>query len=549
MSEGRPLPPGAEPPTDIGRLWRSATSAQRIGLGAFLLICVGLIALAASLARHPTYAVLYANLEQDDAGEVVQHLRDLKVPYRVTARGTVEAPSDRIHELRLDLAAEGIPAGGQTGFELFDRTRLGISDFGEKLNFQRALQGELARTITHLDAVEQARVHIALPPERLYASEQQEPTASVVLKLRGSQRLSPAQVKSIVHLVSGAVEGLSPESVALLDTESRLLSNPDDSGPHGAGLAAASSQLQLRRDYERQVEEAVQSMLDVALGPRKAVVRASAVLSFDSVEKESETFQPAGDGSGVLESRRETSETYRGLPEPPAAGVPGVTANTGLAPLPTAAPSGRLTGAPAEADHYDHTEVTSQYRVSRQRERVIQPPGQLKQLSLSVFIDKEADLGEVDDLSAAVAAAAGLDPDRGDTVVITQVPFQPPPSEEKGSKAFAIRDFYYRVGRDFAAIVLMVLFLRFALGPLLGELLRRRAETQLPDSAHAQYSSAARPAAAPVSTAATRGSVPDIAMDPDRAAAVLKTWLSADHPSGRHPSPGGDGEKQPSTSA
>ncbi|UCC68840.1 MAG: flagellar M-ring protein FliF [Armatimonadota bacterium] len=555
MSEGRPLPPGAapphggEPPSDIGRLWRSATSAQRIGLGAFLLICVGLIGLAASLARHPAYAVLYANLDQDDAGEVVQHLRDLKVPYRVTARGTVEAPSDRIHELRLDLAAEGVPAGGQTGFELFDRTRLGISDFGEKLNFQRALQGELARTITHLDAVEQARVHIALPPERLYASEQQQPTASVVLKLRGSRRLSPAQVRSIVHLVSGAVEGLSPESVALLDTESRLLSNPEDSGPHGAGLAAASSQLQLRRDYERQVEDAVQSMLDGVLGPRKAVVRASAVLSFDSIEKESETFQPAGDGTGVLESRRETSETYRGLSEPPAAGVPGVTANTGVAPVPTAAASGTLTGAPAEADHYDHTEVTSQYRVSRQRERVIQPPGQLKQLSLSVFIDKKADLGEVDDLSAAVAAAAGLDPDRGDTVVITRVPFQPPPSEEQGSKAFAIRDFYYRVGRDFAAIVLMVLFLRFALGPLLRELLRRRAETQLPESAQASRSSAARPAAAPVPAIATQASGPDVEVDPDRAAAVLKTWLSADHPSGRPPSPGGDGQDQPSSSA
>ncbi len=520
----------------LGSLWRTATSAQRLGFGAFALICIGLIALAASIARHPQYAVLYANLDQEDAAGVVQHLRDLKAPYRVTAAGTVEAPADRIHELRLDLAAEGIPAGGQTGFELFDRTRLGISDFGEKLNFQRALQGELARTISHLDSVDQARVHIALPPERLYTSERQEPTASVVLKLRGARRLTPQQVGSIVHLVSGAVEGLSPESVALLDTEGHLLASPDDSGANGPGLAAASSQLQLRRDYERQVEEAVQSMLDGVLGAGKSVVRVSALLNFDSIERESETYQPAADGSGVLQSRRETRETYRGPGEPPALGVPGITSNTVPASS-TSPPTGQ--GLPGDADHYDHTDIASEYRVSRQRERVVQPPGQLKQLSLSVFIDEGADLGDVEDLTTAVSAAAGLDPQRGDTVVITRVPFQPAPAEQSGSRAFAIRDFYYRVGRDFAAIILMVLFLRFVLS-----LLRRRgvaigfpaaasAAVDQPAGPQPAYSSAPTQAPAPLAGAS---------IDPDRAATVLKSWLSDEGSSqAARPSPGGDG--------
>ncbi len=177
------------------------------------------------------------------------------------------------------------------------------------------------------------------------------------------------------------------------------------------------------------------------------------------------------------------------------------------------------------ADRYEHTEVSAEYLVSRQKERRLQPPGQLKQLALSVFIDSEADLGEVEDLSAAVAAAAGLDPARGDTVVITRLPFQPAAPEEKGSKAYAIRDFYFRVGRDFAAIVIAAIFLRFVL-----ELLRRQrpaASSPRPRIEAALETAQAGTAAPPPA--------PDVEIDPERAATVLRTWLSSDE------QPGGDG--------
>jgi len=502
-------------PTDLGRLWRSATPAQRVGLGAFAIICVGLLALVATFARRPHYGVLYANLQREDAAKVVQQLRDLKVPYRVGGGGTVEVPADRIHELRLDLAADALPSGGQSGFELFDRTRLGLSDFGERLNYQRALQGELARTVAHLEGVDQARVHIALPTERLYQDEQEKATASVVLGLRGPARLTAAQVQSIVHLVSAAVEGLAPESVAVLDTRGRLLSNPDDSE---VGLAAASNQLQLRRDYERQLEAAVQSMLDGVLGPGKAVVRASAELTFDRVERERETYRPAADGTGVLTSRREARESYRGFAQGPPGGVPGVSSNTGTSPPPIA-----FDGKPG-ADQYEQTDVTSEYQVSRERERTLQPPGQLRQLSLSVFIDQAAELGEVADLNAAVAAAAGLDPDRGDSVVITHIPFQPGPPAQEGSKVYAIRDFYFRVARDFVAILLMVLFLRFVLGLLRHHRRDLRTSPAVPAQPDEHI-----PEAAPAPA-------PEPPVDPESAAAVLRTWLAAED------QPGGDGE-------
>jgi len=492
----------------IGRAWRTAAPSQRLGLGAFVLICVGLLALSAALARRPHFSVLYANLQQEDAAEVVKRLRELKVAYRVSPGGTIEAPDERVDELRLDLAGAALPAGGQSGFELFDRTRIGLSDFGEQLNYQRALQGELARTIAHLDAVEQARVHISLPRERLYESEEEKPTASVVLKLRGGGRLTAAQVASIVHLVSGAVGGLAPESVTVLDTGGRLLSNPGDSEMRALGMAAASSQLQLRLEYERQVAQAVQSMLDGVLGPGKAMVRASAELDFERVETEKETFQPAEGGNGVLQTRRETKEIYQGLAEGRAIGVPGISSNT-------VAPPAAAKGQP-RADQYERSEVASDYRVSRQVDRTVRPPGSLKRLSVAVFLDEKAKVGKPADLRAAVAAAAGLDPSRGDSAVISLAPFEAPAAEEKGSKAFAIRDFYFRVGRDFAAIVLAVIFLKFA-----GGLLRRRAAE--PVFAPTPVTIARAPQREPPPSVG-----PETAFDPDRAAAVLRGWLSAE---------------------
>lgn len=491
----------------IGRMWRNAPAQQRIGLAAFVLILAGLLALTAAIARRPHFGVLYASLNDEDAAKVVARLRDLKTPYRIAGGGTIEVPVERIAELRLDLAADGLPTGGQAGFELFDRSRLGLSEFGERLNYQRALQGELARTIAHLDPVEEARVHISLPRERLYSSEQQEPSASVVLKLRGGQRLNAQQVRSIVHLVSGAVEGMRPEGVTILDTQGRLLSSGAD-GASG-GLTAASDHLELQREYERQVEETVQSMLDNVLGQGKSVVRASATLDFDQVQRERETYDPGANGSGVMLTRRETRETYTGGGDLTPAGIPGVSSNIGSAqPLATRA---------AGTDHYERTELNAEYRLSREVERRIEPPGRLERLSLSVFVDEGAKLGDVKDLKAAVIAAAGLDPSRGDQVVVTRIPFTPEPGPEKAGAASAVRDFYSRVGQDFAAIALAAVFLFFVLRALRRPAPEVRAPAPPPSPQPAQSEG---PPAEPDDLLAN--------FDLERGAAVLRQWLAED---------------------
>jgi len=315
-------------------------------------------------------------------------------------------------------------------------------------------------------------------------------------------------VRSIVHLVSGAVEGLAPEAVTILDTEGRLLCQPDDTGLGGVGLAAASNQLQLQREYEREVERAVQSMLDRVVGPGSSVVRASAKMDFDRIETETELYQPASESSGVLESRTETRETYRGLSEPGAIGVPGVSSNTGKAPALSAIERG--------ADQYEQTQVSSQYRVSRTVERKVQPPGQLERISLSVFVDDQADVKDPQALQESVAVAAGLDPARGDRVIVTTASFQPQAPEEGGSKAFAIRDFYLRVGRDFAAIILTAIFLKFVAGAL-----RRRTVAE------------SLPAASPVAASQQASATPTAAgpadeLDTTKGGSVLRDWLGAE---------------------
>lgn len=512
------------------RFWREATPGQRMAAIAFALMCAGLLALVFSIAKRPRYATLYAGLQQDDAARVMDKLRELKVDYRVRPGGVIEAPAEEVDRVRLELAGKGVPSGGQSGFELFDRAQFGLSDFGEKINYQRALEGELARTISHLDSVEEARVHIAIPEDQLYESEQSSATASVVLQLAGGRRPTPAEVRSVAYLVAGAVGELTPEAVTILDTTGRLLAGQE--GVDGEGVTAASSRFELKRAYEKQIEEAVQTMLAKVVGPGKAVVRASAEINFERVESESETYQPVGSGTGVLQSRQTLTEQYRGTGETRAAGVPGVASNTGNAAAVQRIPGG--------ADQYQRDETRDQYLVSRVVEKKIRPPGDVKRLTLSVFVDEGAELGDAKALQAAVAAAAGLDPAQADSVVITRLAFQEAPGEPAGTSASAMRRFYFSVGRDFAAIVLTALFLIFA-----RKLLRRNAAeipAPAPSPAPAPAPEAAGESPSPAPSApSSPGPSPeaqDASFDPEKAASVVRRWLSSE---GGTPPAGGNG--------
>ncbi|NIM06547.1 MAG: flagellar M-ring protein FliF [Armatimonadetes bacterium] len=435
--------------------WQSATTSQKMALVAFVMAGIAAVGVIVSVATRPSYAPLYSGLQQDDAGKIVEKLREQKVPYRLTGGGSaVEVASDKVHEVRLQLAEEGLPRGGNVGFELFDTNRVGLTQFGERINYQRALQGELARTISEIDSVSSARVHLVVPEPKLYEEEEARPSASVVLRMRGGRVLAQRQIRGIVHLASSAVEGLSPDDVKILDTSGNLLSAPSDISYGSGGGGIVLARLEMAREFERRTEQKVQSMLDEVAGPNKAVVRINATLDFDSIEMEEAIYEPAGEGKGVLESQQELRESYKGKGVPPASGVPGVTSNLIARPTPSTA-----TG---ENEGYERVETSSKYQITKKIQKSSVGPGQVKKIQMALFVDQSIESAQLAALEKAASAAAGIDPQRGDQVVVESIPFaQPEEGADEGGGASRAREFYFSVGKDVLAALLLVVFLVF----------------------------------------------------------------------------------------
>ena len=340
-----------------------------------------LLALAGSIAglvavtlwtQQPDMQVLFANLAVDDASGIIDKLKDAKVPYETANGGTtVLVPSAQVHDLRLEMAGQGLPHGGGVGYEIFDRTTMGMSDFVQKLNYRRALQGELARTITQMPEVERARVHLAIAERRLFASVQVRARASVVVSLRGSQTLSKAQIQGVVHLVSSSVEGLQARDVTVVDGHGNLLSNT--SSDESAGLSG--TQMEYQRTLEKDIETRIQTMLERIVGVNKAVVRVSSVLDFRKIETTEERYDPNGQ---VVRSEQRGQEKSSGV-NGTSGGVPGVESNV---------PGGtEAEGGQTSSNNNQTKNETVNYEISRTVSRIVEPTGTIKKLSVAVLVD------------------------------------------------------------------------------------------------------------------------------------------------------------------
>jgi flagellar basal-body M-ring protein/flagellar hook-basal body protein (fliF) len=290
------------------------TKFNNLPIGKRLGILVALAAGVAALVsvtlwtQQPDMQVLFANLAPEDAGAIVEKLKEAKVPYELGASGaSILVPSAQVHDLRLQMAGQGLPHGGGVGFEIFDRSTLGMSEFVQKLNYRRALQGELARTIAQMPDVARARVHLAVPERRLFSADHDRPRASVVLSLRGSNALSRGQIQGIVHLVASSVEGLQPREVTVVDGNGRLLSEGNNGGDGPTRLTG--SQLDYQRTLEKDIETRIQTMLERIVGNNKAVVRVSSVLDLRQVEMTEERYDPNGQ---VARSEQRTQEKANG---------------------------------------------------------------------------------------------------------------------------------------------------------------------------------------------------------------------------------------------
>ena len=273
-------------------------------------------------AKQPSYSVLYNNLTDEDGGAIVTQLTQMNIPYRFAENGgALMVPEANVHELRLRLAQQGLPYGGSVGFELLDKVKFGISQFSEQVNYQRALEGELARTIESLGPVKSARVHLAMPKPTLFVREQKAPSASVTLTLQPGRALDEGQIQAIAHMVSSSVAGLPPGNVTVVDQTGRLLTRSDS-----AGRDLNDAQLKYASEVEARYQQRIEAILNPILGQGNVHAQVTAQINFDTAEQTDEKYQPnANPSNSAIRSRQTSTSDQSGSPYP--GGVPGALSN------------------------------------------------------------------------------------------------------------------------------------------------------------------------------------------------------------------------------
>jgi len=327
--------------------------------------------------QKPSFQILYSNLSSEDAGAVVNKFKELKVPYQLSPDGTaVLVPAERVHELRMQLASQGLPQGGGIGFEIFDQTSFGTTEFVQKLNYRRALQGELARTIGQISAIGRARVHLVIPERTLFSERQEESRAAVVINIHPGRKLSMSQINGITHLVSSSVEGLEPKFVTIVDSRGQVLSS---TGEKSGSAQINNSRLSFQANLEKDIEQKVRTMLERIVGNDKAVVRVSSTLDFSQVELTEERFDP---DIQVVRSEQRSQEKLSGSSTSnKAAGIPGVSSN--VPPVSNSSSQGKVSN---QSQTQKKNEVIN-YEINKTVSRIIKPIGSIQRLSVAVLID------------------------------------------------------------------------------------------------------------------------------------------------------------------
>lgn len=425
---------------------RRLTMNQRIGVAAGVAALVALIAATLMWSSRPNYEVLYTNLSEGDGGAVIAELGKLNIPYTITDGGAViRVPSDQVYSTRMKLAAEGLPKGAGVGFEVLDHEPMGTSQFVEQVNFQRALAGNLARTIESLSAVQSATVNLAIPKPSVFLSDTDKPSASVLLKLYPGRVLSAAQVAGIVHLVSSGVAGLSDKAVTVVDQDGNLLTaqSQSDSG-------IEPTQLAYRTQVEQQYRKQIESILSPLVGSDGVRVAVSADLDFGKTETSSVTY-----GQGHLLSQQTQSSNSVGNATL-AGGVPGAISNQppggAVAPFTVGSASAPLTPAQFQqitpqlkqlAPTATSSSATNNFDLDKTVSSTKEAVGNVRRLSVAVLVDDQAggsgaaakphplSPAQMAQIRQLVQDAIGFNARRGDQVSVVNMPFTNQSAAEK----------------------------------------------------------------------------------------------------------------------
>ena len=527
-------------PRRLLETWGSLSASRKALLALTGGALVGLALLLYSWSSATQLVTLYSGLDPQDSGRIVDQLRSRGTAFEIEGGGTIiRVPEAEVDELRVAFAVEGLPAGGNVGFELFDGNAFTATDFVQRLNFQRGLQGELARTIESFDAVDSARVHIVLPERSLFRNDERPTTASVVIALRPGMRLSASEVGGVAHLVSGAVEGLEPDALTIIDTSGAVLYD-GAAAAENSGLGAAVGRIEMQHSYEQALQRDAQALLDGSLGPSRGVVSVRVEMDFDSFETETEAYDAGAEEDGVPRSATTVSETYRTEGADVSVGaVPGAVAN-----VPGAdgnLPAGGTTTTPTTTD-YSRSETTTNFEVGRTVMRTAQAPGDVERISLSLLLDEEVPEAQVAPLQAAVEAAVGIDSARGDSVAVTRFAFDRTAIEEAEAAFAASGSMDQILGYVRIALPIVVLIVAFIFFRLLMRSVSKRGYRLVETRQQALAAGAAGAIAAPqpAARAALAPPPPDrrseveervtglVDEQPDRVADVVQAWMRED---------------------
>lgn len=503
------------------RLWQKIGKRERyIILGSALLLFVAILAWSYWWGSRPEYVPLFTNMDAKDAGEVAGKLKEMKVPYEIGGNGTaIMVSSKDVYRIRLDLASQGLPRGNK-GFEVFDQTKFGTTEFQNKVYLLQALQGELTRTIEQMDEVEKARVHIVLPEDSLYKKNEKPATASIMLKLRPSAQLSREQIKGIVNLAAHSIQGLKPENITVVDSYAKVLNDPNETN-NTAGPATLT-QLELTKKVQEDLQKNVQSLLEQVLGSGKAAARVSVELNFDQRTMDKQTFDPVVDDKGIIRSSQESSENYKGTSNAPG-GVPGTATNI----------PGYVTSTNNQSN-YEKKETTRNYEINETKEKVVSAPGSIKRLTVAVLVDSNMDKAQQDSLMRTVASTVGINPARGDAISVESISFNTELADKqrKEEEAAKFQDkliFWAKILVPLLSIVAIVAFMLYR---------RRKEEEAAAEAEMDELAAALAVEAAPeeISEADTpednerkqqRETIEKFAKaKPEDVAQLLKTWLN-----------------------
>ncbi len=410
--------------------------------------------------QRADYQVLYSNLTEEDSASIIQKLKELKVPYKISS-GTVMVPSDKVYDVRLQLASQGIPQGGGVGFELFDKTSFTMTDFVQKLNYRRALQGELARTIRSLSEVDQCRVHLTVPEKSLFMTEDERPKASVLVKLKQGRNLSQSQVQGIVHLVSSSVEGLNPKDVTVVDSRGEMLT----SALEGA-FGITNTQREYQQNIEKDLENRIIGILEPIVGRGKVKAKVSAEIDFTKIERTEEKFDP--DSQVARSEQKIVEKTINGNK----GGVPGVSSNLPAKPATPTSLSQMQSEKKSETINYEISKVTS---------HIINASGEIKRQSAVVLVDGtySAQQGstekkytprtseEISQFEDMVKKAIGFKAERGDEVRVVNMPFETNLQEDLSEPKREIIPYLIRLSKYIMPLIALALVFFFVIRPLM----------------------------------------------------------------------------------